>query len=235
MKQNYIVLILTLLITGISCFDSTEIFAQSKLAKDETVINGRVLDSLELFSIQDALIINKRTNKIATTDKEGYFYVSLKPTDTLILYMVGYFPKLLHFSENDLKKQLHLYYMKRNMQEIREVEIIAKKEAKEKEYKFPFNQEPATAESPITMLYEKFSRRYKQYRKIEELEKIKYYEQLRRERLRKSLIVQVTDLKEDEVEDFLKFAYFTDEYIETASEYELIIAIKKRYQEYIKR
>lgn len=209
--------------------------AQQKPKPGDIVVNGRVLDSVSITGIEDVLIINKKSNKMSTTDKEGYFYCVAHPTDTLVIYMLGYFPRVVPVPELNLSRQIHLFYMKRNMGEIREIEITAQRIKKTEEYQFPFNQAPATAESPITLLYEQLSRRYKQYRKVEELEKKKYYEQLRQARLNQKVILQITDLKEEEVEDFLKFAYFPDDFLETASQYELLVSIKKKYMAYKNR
>lgn len=195
------------------------------------IVNGRLLDSLTYKPVADVVVVNKRTNKVTLSGIDGYYYVEAEQQDTIIFYLIGYFPKNLYFpTQTEWRKQVHVTFLKPNIEELKEIEIVAKK--LQKEEKLLYNQTPATISSPISFLYERYSKRYKQYRKIEALEKAKYNRQLKEGRFNKEFVMSVTGLEEDEAIDFMKMCRFSNEFLETASDYDFIVAIHKKYRYY---
>jgi hypothetical protein len=209
-------------------------FSQAN-SEEAIMLSGKVVDTLKLSNLADVVVVNKRTNKTTITDKDGVFFILMKKTDTIYFYYVGYRPKNFYFkSEEQLKKKFHVIFLKQESQYLEEVEISSKKE-KEKKFQYPDNRMPATIENPISFIFEKYSKRYEQYRKVEKLEKEKYYRQLKELRFQRDMVLELTDISEKDVDKFMDQCLFTDEFLETASDYEFLVAIQKKYRLYKNR
>jgi len=197
------------------------------------LINGRLVDSLDSKGISDALIINKSTNKVEISDKNGYFYCNASLNDTIFIYILGYRAKQFPVDKEMASRQMNAIRLIPEIEQLKSIEITGKSQQKQP-YRYPNNQEPATIMNPITFLYERYNKRYQQYQKVAELEKAKYYEQLKEYRLNRFFIMDITGIKEDEVDDFIGKCNFGKEFIETASDYELIVMVRKNYEWYKK-
>jgi len=197
---------------------------------DQFMLSGKVIDTLKYANLQDVVVVNKRTNKTTITDKEGVFFILMNKTDTIYFYSVGYKPKNFYFkSEEQLKKKFHIVFLKQENQYLEEVEFSYEQERKKK-FQHPDNTMPATILNPISFIFEKYSKRAEQYRKVEKLEKEKYYEQLRNQRFQREMVLELTDISEKEVDHFMQQCLFTEEFLETASDYEFLVAIQKKYR-----
>ncbi len=217
--------IFILLISGLQ-----ESFGQNQ---GDYLINGRLVDSIDSKGISDALIINKSTNKVEISDKSGYFYFNASLNDTIVIYILGYRTKIFSLQKEMASRQMNAIRLIPDIELLKSVEVIGKSEPKQK-YRYPNNQEPASIMNPITFLYERYNKKYQQYHKVAELEKGKYYEQLKEYRLNRLFIIDITGIKEEDVDDFIGKCNFGREFIETASDYELIVMVRKNYEWYKK-
>lgn len=197
------------------------------------LINGRLVDSVDSKGISDALIINKSTNKVEISDKSGYFYFNASLNDTIVIYILGYHTKIFPLQKEMVSRQMNAIRLVPDIEQLKSVEVIGKSESKQK-YRYPNNQEPATIMNPITFLYERYNKKYQQYEKVAELQKAKYYDQLKEYRLNRLFIMDITGVKEEDVDDFIGKCNFGREFIETASDYELIVMVRKNYEWYKK-
>lgn len=227
--MKYRILFTILFCSLLSSFESA-----AQTAPKVNILAGRLLDSLTLKPVADVVVVNKNTNKVTLSAADGYYYIQAGLRDTLVFYLIGYFPKLLTFANIlEWQKQVHLSFLKPNIEELKEIEIVAKK--MQKENRRPYNQTPATISSPISFLYERYSKKYKQYRKIEALEKEKYNKQLKEGRFNKEFVMSLTGLDPEEAVDFMKMCRFSNEFLENASDYDFIVAIHKKYRYYSER
>jgi hypothetical protein len=202
-------------------------FAQSKQ------VIGRVLDSVSLKAIPDMLVVNKSSGLSTITDAEGFFYIKMKKEDTLVLYLLAYLPKNFYFkSSEEFDKQAHLIVAKADIQQLKEVEIMGKRN--KNNYAYPMNTVPAGLSNPISFLYERYNKKYQQYAKLQEIiekkEQEKYINELRNKRLSKDLIMAVTDIEPSEVDEFIKKSNFNKQLLENANDYELIVEVIKKYK-----
>ena len=87
-------------------------------------------------------------------------------------------------------------------------------------------------ESPITALYQAFSKKEQNKRWIQEQ---KYKDDQRRivkELLRLYVAFDIINMTEDDFDDFIQFLNMDDDFLKTASEMELILFIKDKYEHY---
>ena len=87
-------------------------------------------------------------------------------------------------------------------------------------------------ESPITALYQAFSKKEQNKRWIQEQ---KYKDDQRRvvkELLRLYVAFDIINMTEDDFDDFIQFLNMDDYFLKTSSEMELILFIKDKYEHY---
>jgi hypothetical protein len=87
-------------------------------------------------------------------------------------------------------------------------------------------------ESPITALYQAFSKKEQNKRWIQEQ---KYKDDQRRvvkELLRLYVAFDIINMTEDAFDDFIQFLNMDDDFLKTSSEMELILFIKDKYEHY---
>ena len=87
-------------------------------------------------------------------------------------------------------------------------------------------------ESPITALYQAFSKKEQNKRWIQEQ---KYKDDQRRvvkELLRLYVAFDIINMTENDFDDFIQFLNMDDDFLKTSSEMELILFIKDKYEHY---
>jgi hypothetical protein len=84
-------------------------------------------------------------------------------------------------------------------------------------------------ESPITALYQEFSRRERMKQKVAELQYQDEMEQVVKELLRVYVSYDIIELNEEEFLDFIIFLNLNEDFLKNASDYDLIIYIKEKY------
>lgn len=90
--------------------------------------------------------------------------------------------------------------------------------------------------SPITALYDQFSRRSKSIAKVKELQKFETMHERALVYYSPKIIREITRFKTaEEIEDFMKFCNITDEYVLSHTSYELLCAIRDCYLAYEQR
>ena len=87
-------------------------------------------------------------------------------------------------------------------------------------------------ESPITYLYERFSKFAKSKQKVAEWENEDLKRDILKDLFRLYIKHEIIDLSEDEFEAFIKYLNLSDEYIQNATQLELTMAIKGKYENF---
>ena len=93
--------------------------------------------------------------------------------------------------------------------------------------------------NPMTFLYEKYSKKYQQYAKLQEIiekkEREEYMQRLRSQRFTKELVMAVTEIDPEEVDEFMQKSTFSKSFLEEANDYELMVEIIKKYKWWTER
>lgn len=198
---------------------------------------GKVLDVATGQGVDNASVINQRTLFVGRTNDAGTFYLQVKPGDSIIVNSPSHGRAAIQWDGVTkapvitLKKQLELTGVV-----LEEVTVRGKREADLKRELQQLLSEPVAkkgltgeqvldlAQSPITLLYELFSKRAKSDRKAAVV-----MQQFRKEQLadyRMELIIsKATNFKGDEAEQFQKYCHLTDDFVLQSSEYELTFAV----------
>jgi hypothetical protein len=225
--------LLTLLLLILSAFSAS---AQS------VTITGKAYDKdNRQLPLSRLMIINRRTNQGNFADADGRFSVTVYPSDTLIFSALGFRVKAVCFRDSILKNKLYAEVPLQKLQfDLKEVSVFAPRSLNEIQAdidKLGVRKTYSTSgvnalESPITALYERFSKFEKSKRKVAEWEN----EDLKRDVLKDlfHLYVKfdVIDLKDEEFDEFIKYLNLSDDFIRNATQFELVTAIKGKYENF---
>lgn len=87
--------------------------------------------------------------------------------------------------------------------------------------------------SPITALYDAFSKEGKEKQKLAEIQKKDYFNTLLEEKISSAIIIKITGMSQEETNIFLEWCNFSPEFIVKLTEYDLISVIVYKHKQYV--
>lgn len=208
-------------------------------------IVGRVIDPETLRGVDKASVMNLSTKHIVKTNERGLFSISIGQGDSLVVTSLTHGRNGIEW---DGIVEEPTIYSRRLMKaiELPEVKIRTKREEQleqeireilaepERTTKLGGDRTLELIQSPISLLYEAFSRRAKSDRKV-----LVLMQQDRRRKLAEYRLSMVsgrtTDYSGDELEKFMYFCNFSQEFLLTATDYELTYEILEAQKQYKRR
>ena len=205
-------------------------------------IVGKVIDPETMKGVDRASVLNQATKHIVKTNTNGLFSILAGKDDSLIVTSLTHGRNGIQW---DGITEEPVIYSRRLMKSIDlpEVKIKTKREEQlEKEIREILAEPERTTklggektmeliQSPISLLYEAFSRRAKSDRKV-----LVLMQQERRQKLaeyRLSMIAgRITDYRGDELDRFMYFCNFKQDFLLTSSEYDLTYEILQAQKQY---
>ncbi len=207
---------------------------------------GKVLDRDTGQGLDNASVTNPRTRQVGRTNRAGAYYLLVQPGDSIIITSLTHGRGGLQWDGRTKEPTLTMQRLfaddavmlaevtvrgKREEQIRRELQqILSEPQARKG---LTEDQILGLAQSPITLLYELFSKQAKSRRKAAVLS-----QQYRRQRLadyRLDLVIgQATPLRGEEAEAFKKYCSFSDDFVLRATEYELTFEVLRRMEVYKK-
>lgn len=223
MKWSLIILIVS--------FTMNTIIAQDC---DNVLVKGKVVDTLQAQGFYNLMVVNTSTDRGVFGRPNGKFSVYANNGDTIALSTEGYY-KTLFIVEADSNCQfLKDFIINGIIQESETVVIYPQKTLKQiKEEREELSmRETRTVtgvniiQSPITALYERFSKTAKSKRLVAAMEYQDNINAVLKELLRVYVSQDVVALDEKYLEGFINFLNIDEAFLKTATDYELIIFIK---------
>jgi hypothetical protein len=210
--------------------------------QDPVTIHGRVITTTDQHTYYDLMIVNKRTRSGTFGNSDGSFTVQALRTDTLMIGSIGHRTGILCLKDSvergvyDIKIRLIPLQV-----QLAEVEILPERTLKEIQadidklgYK-PSDYKLTTVnalQSPITALYQEFSRRERSKRLVAELVNEDKKRAILQELLHKYVEYDIINLNPDAFDDFIEFCSVPDEVIKGLTQYEFLVYIKRKYELY---
>lgn len=204
-------------------------------------VRGKVIDTATTVSFYNMLVVNKTAGKGIFGDYRGTFEITVKKGDLIAISVVGYETVMLSYKDEDYKPTYDVtIYLKMRSYSSDVVEVTPLKtleELQEERANIAKREVPTvTVEnaiaSPITALYVAFSKREQTKRLVAEMEYQDQKNDVVREILRLYVHHDIINLDETEFEQFITFLNLNDEFLKTASDYELITYIKGKFEHY---
>ncbi len=212
-------------------------------AQDEMIrIKGTVYDPGNKGSIPNLMIVNKRTQQGYFGTNSGYFELDVKRTDTLIIAATGFQTIKIFLKDSILDSSKNISIALKKLEiTLKPVEIFTKRDLEEiqkdieslgYEKEDYMLQGADVLESPITALYQAFSRRERNKRLVAEMRNNDRRRELLKELFRKYVDNDIITLDNADFDDFVDFSNVSENFMKTSTQYEFIMYINKRFEVY---
>lgn len=226
-----------LLISALSLGFLTGVWAQNDTtACKQVYVKGKVYDTLQPQGFYNMMVINKTEGKGVFGMPNGHFSLYTNNGDTIALTVKEYIKKT-YVVEADSNCQFIIDLpLAPKAQEFAEVKIYPLKSLEEikKEREELSMRETRTVtginvvQSPITALYERYSKTGKAKRHVAALEHQDNMNKILKELLRLYVSHDVGNLKEEHFEEFIEFLSIDENFLKTSTDYELAVFIKDK-------
>lgn len=209
-------------------------------------VKGAVFEGDSSKAIPFAYVINLSTQHGVVADLHGRFTIAAGANDSLQLACIGFQKIIVRVNslpnENDSVKAFKKYYLKRTVYELSTVYVNTFKiKPNEREYMKRVIERPKVrginvVESPITALWQNFSRKGREMQKLEKI----FEDLLRKEEIEKKLNTDLLrKLLDDESITLEQYRIIcpeiTDDFILSTSGYELYSQVTSSYRSWKKR
>lgn len=204
------------------------------------LVSGKIIDTLRLQNFYNLMVVNKTTGRGVFGQPNGHFSVYATTGDLIALSTKGYpvYQFVVKPDENCQSKVLA--YIERLPQETPEVIVRPLKtleQIKEERENLALRETRTVTgvsalQSPITFLYQAFSKKEQNKRWIAEQEFKDDQRRIVQELLRLYVAFDIIELSDTEFDAFITFLNIDEQFIKTATEMELILFIKDKYDHY---
>jgi hypothetical protein len=207
------------------------------------IFRSRVISDSTLNSVRDCHIINTTQHLGTVTDAYGDFKITANPGDSITFSALGY-ERLMIVLTDTMYNYGYTVKLKPKAYELEEVTVrpfniklpeISKYEI----YTPPLPGQgginiplPGVMASPVTALYNRFSREGRQRRYYKKVTEGTADFMLIGEKFNGELVSQITGLKDDELIRFISFCDFSSDFLMNYSPETIKRAIRTKYAEY---
>ncbi len=206
-------------------------------------IYGKVIDEqYPQISLQQIMIINQRSQVGIFGEADNTFQVQIDANDTLIISATGYARKKICFKDSTGTELHPIIKLHRLSYNLNEVTVKQKKELKQidedikklgyekKDYKLTGVE---AWQSPITALYQTFSRKERNKRALAELINNDNRRRIIRDLLTIYSSSDLIRMPESQYDDFIDYLNLDDEALKMMSDYDMAVFIRDRYIVYM--
>lgn len=209
---------------------------------DSTIfISGTVLNESGR-PMYDAMVVNRSKGSGQFCESDGTFLIKACQDDVIQFAATGFISQRISFADSTYKPH---YSIQVEMIQLRisvpEVEVIAPRDLEKINddiQKLGFEDRDYRTsgvdalQSPITFLYEAFSKRERSKRLAIELRNNDKRRELLKELFAKYVEYDIIDLEDDEFDAFIDFMDPGDQRLKSFTQYEFILYVKHRYDAY---
>lgn len=207
---------------------------------DQVLFTGKVMDTLRPNTFYNLMVINRTTGRGVFGQPNGTFSVYASNGDSISLSITGYPPVHTRVEADSNCQFKRLFVIEGNPQELDPVVVRPLKslqEIKEERQALAMRETRTVTgvemlQSPITALYQAFSKKERTKRWIAEQEHKDNQANILRDLLRTYVAYDVIELNDEEFEEFIYFLNMDEQFLKTASEMELITFIQDKFEHY---
>jgi len=207
---------------------------------EQVLVSGKIIDTLRLQNFYNLMVVNKTTGRGVFGQPNGHFSVYANSGDLIALSTKGYPVYQFVVKPDDNCQAKILAYVERLPQEVPDVIVRPLKtleQIKEERENLALRETRTVTgvsalQSPITFLYQAFSKKEQNKRWIAEQEYKDDQRRIVQELLRLYVAFDIIELTEAEFDAFITFLNIDEQFIKTASEMELILFIKDKYDHF---
>ncbi len=206
----------------------------------EISVKARVIDTLRPQSFYHVVVYNKSRGTALFGQPDGWFTIQAKLFDTIVVSVKEY-PKETFIVNEEISCRLNkiivLKYKSKKLNEVILRPIKSAAEIKEERQKLALEKTRSVTgidimQSPITYLYETFSKKERSKRWVTEVRFVDKQRDLLKEYLRTCNSYNLISIEEQEMDDFLDFMNMDLNFFRTASDYNLALFVKRKFQDF---
>lgn len=225
------------ILLGFAFLQITNVFSQKC---DKVLFTGKVVDTLRPQSFYNFMIVNKTTGKGVFGQPNGSFSVYVSNGDSITLSVKEYQMVDLVIVADSNCQFKRIIPLDSKPREIREVTVKPLKtldQIREEREALAMRETRMVTgleamQSPITALYQAFSKKEQNKRWIAEQQYKDDQRKVVKELLRLYVAYDIIDLTEEEFDEFISFLNVDEDFLKTASEMELITFIQDKFEHY---
>ncbi|MEX2590901.1 MAG: hypothetical protein WD334_11910 [Chitinophagales bacterium] len=233
----------------ISAFFTQSLFAQNDtLRNDENkkvIVRGFVKEEKGV-GFESVYVYNTRTKSGLLTEPDGSFLIDVLKRDTLKVVSPGYKTKIITVKDSADKA---VYFVHLTLQKLvvqlegvmietpRDLEDIQEDIDQLGSSSYDYNTKKAgkAITSPISALYQRFSKDAQQQKELARLENEAMNRKVVKDLLNYYNQEGIIDLAKKEYDFFISFCDLNDQFLSYASQYDVAVKIKKCYQNFEQR
>lgn len=228
-----------IVITKILVLVVTMFFFVDSKAQNKITIIGHAYDKESKLPLPKLMVINKSTSNGTFADLEGKFSITVLQTDTIMLSALGFKLKKICFKDSVLRDQYVVYIpLEKLYFTLKEISVFPVRSLSEIQkdidnlgIKKSYSLEGLDAiSSPITYLYERFSKFGKSKQKVAEWENEDLKRDILKELFRLYIKHDIINLNDEEFDAFINYLNFSDQFMQNATQLELVLAVKGKYE-----
>lgn len=192
--------------------------------------------------VPNIYIINKRSGTGSFGNAGGSFTIDCLKEDTLMIGALGYMPRYVCMKDSSYKREYtFLIYLERKFEQLAEVQVFAPRDLEKIKAdinKLGYDKTDYmlsgidAAQSPITFLYQQFSRKEKSKRLVAQMENEDRKRELLKELFRIYVDWEIIALSNEEFDAFTDFINVSDEFMRASSQYDFLVYVKERFNDY---
>ncbi len=188
------------------------------------------------------MVVNKTTGLGFVSTEDQLFSIQADKSDTIMVTASGYSVKKLCFKDSAMRDTFFVnVLLEKPFVSLKPVTIIPPRELEviQKDIdKLGYKKEDYMVsgidvlQSPITFLYQSFSRRERNKRVIAQKINDDNRRKLLKELFRKYVDNDIMNLDESQFDDFIDYINVSDEFLKNSSQYDFIMYVKRKYEMY---
>jgi hypothetical protein len=220
------------------CLGSVLLYAQNS---GQIHINGKVIDPKRSNpDLTNFMIVNLRTQNGIFGKADGTFSIDIQRNDTFVVAVTGYEFRKFCYKDSSVAVVYNLaVFLKEKEVRLPEVRILAPRDLADIEkdiQKLGYNKKDYeisginAIESPITFLYEEFSRLERLKRHNAEIVNDDKRRELLKELLSRYVADDIIKLNNTDFDRFIDFCNVSEEFMKRATQYDFMVFIKNRYE-----
>jgi hypothetical protein len=203
-------------------------------------VKGRVIDTLQTQMFYNLMVVNRTSGKGVFGQPDGSFAVYVNTGDSITLSVQGYHMVGFRVNPDSLCQFLVDLAIIEKGTDLAEVVIRPLKtlqQVKDERAALALRETRTITgieafQSPITALYQRFSKKEQSKAKVAEMEYKDSKEAILQELLRLYVVYDIIELTDEEFLSFIEFLSIDEDFLKTASDMELVTFIKDKFEHY---
>ncbi len=215
--------------------------AQTDTLHNPILISGQVRDENDQ-PVSNVIIINKQTRSGSFGKADGSFAIYCGKNDTLAITSLGFHTRNVCFADSSAKTQFNMtLFLETRTYRFATVEVFAQRDLENIQREIEqlgYNESDYmlsginAVQSPITFLYQQFSKKEQSKRLAAQLENADRKRELLKELFQHYVDYDIITLNNDEFDNFIDYLNVSDEFLKTSSQYDFLIYVKDRFKDY---